>query len=227
MQTCLIKQDVWLLTPASVIDTTFPFILEYAGRVCTATEDKAISPKPDYAFLKRLMQNQHLSVFEHCNITVELITNRAISHQIVRHRIAAYSQQSMRYVKFSDKPGKEFRVIEPMSWEDWSREDQCFWFRSVERCLDNYENMLKKGVKAEEARELLPQATATKLVATWNLRQLLHILYDGKCGRFKNKHAQPMVRELFRLLYDQLKAKSTFMKWFLETYEEINYGTDD
>lgn len=226
MKTYIIKQSAKLLTPASVIDSTFPGILEYAGRVCTATEGN-VSTKPDYAFLRRLMQNQHLSVFEHCNITVELTTNRAISHQIVRHRIAAYSQQSMRYVKFSDKPGKEFHVIEPMSWKGWSRKVQCLWFRSVERCIANYEAMLEEGVKAEETRELLPHAAATKLVATWNLRQLLHILYDDKCGRFKNKHAQPMVRELFRLLYEQLKSESTFMKWFLETYEEINYGANN
>lgn len=226
MQTNIIKQSVKLLTPASIMDATFPGILEYAGRVCTATEDK-VSSKPDYAFLRRLMQNQHLSVFEHCNITVELTTNRAISHQIVRHRIAAYSQQSMRYVKFSDKPGKEFRVIEPMSWDEWDGDTRYLWFRSVERCVSNYEAMLEEGVKAEEARELLPHAAATKLVATWNLRQLLHILYDDKCGRFKNKHAQPMVRELFRLLYEKLKSESEFMKWFLETYEEVTYGTDN
>ena len=226
MKTYIIKQSAKLLTPASVIDATFPSILEYAGRVCTATEDK-VALEPDYAFLRRLMQNQHLSVFEHCNITCALTTNRAISHQIVRHRIAAYSQQSMRYVKFSDNPGKEFHVIEPISWKGWSRKVQCLWFRSVERCVANYEAMLEEGVKAEEARELLPHATVTKLVATWNLRQLLHILYDDKCGRFKNKHAQPMVRELFRLLYEELKSKSTFMRWFLETYEEINYGTNN
>ena len=222
----IIKQSVKLLTPASIIDSTFPGILEYAGRVCTATEDK-VSSKPDYAFLRRLMQNQHLSVFEHCSITVELTTNRAISHQIVRHRIAAYSQQSMRYVKFSDKPGKEFRVIEPMSWDEWDGDNRYLWVKSVERSLGYYEAMLDAGVKAEEARELLPHATATKLVATWNLRQLLHLLYDDKCGRFKNKHAQPMVRELFRLLYEKLKSESEFMKWFLETYEEVTYGTDN
>lgn len=222
----IIKQSVKLLTPASVIDSTFPGILEYAGRVCTATEDK-VSEKPDYAFLRRLMQNQHLSVFEHCSITVELTTNRAISHQIVRHRIAAYSQQSMRYVKFSDKPGKEFRVIEPMSWDEWDGDNRYLWVRSLEYCMAHYEAMLDAGVKAEEARELLPHATATKLVATWNLRQLLHLLYDDKCGRFKNKHAQPMVRELFRLLYEKLKSESEFMKWFLETYEEVTYGANN
>ena len=226
MQTNIIKQSVKLLTPASIIDSTFPGILEYAGRVCTATEDK-VALKPDYAFLRRLMQNQHLSVFEHCNITVELTTNRAISHQIVRHRIAAYTQQSMRYVKFSDKPGKEFRVIEPMSWDEWSEEVRYLWGKSITKDVAMYEALLEEGVKAEEARELLPHATATKLVATWNLRQLLHLLYDDKCGRFRNKHAQPMIRELFRLLYEKLKSESEFMKWFLETYEEVTYGANN
>ena len=226
MYTNIIKQEVRLLTPASVIDTTFPGILEYAGRVCTATEGK-VSENPDYAFLKRLMQNQHLSVFEHCNVTVTLTTNRAISHQIVRHRIAAYTQQSMRYVKFSDKPGKEFRVIEPMSWDEWDEEVRYLWGKSIAKDVAMYEALLEEGVKAEEARELLPHATATKLVATWTLRQLRHLLYDDKCGRFRNKHAQPMIRELFRLLYEKLKSESEFMKWFLETYEEVTYGTDN
>lgn len=214
MKYSIIKQDARLLTKPSVIDSTFPEILEYAGRVCTATEDK--TGKDSYAFLKKLLNSKHMSVFEHCSVTVELTTSRAITHQIVRHRIAAYSQQSMRYVKFTT--GDKLQIIEPHGYLSWSEDVKFVWRCDIEHSAKSYESLIKEGLPAEQARGVLPQDTATKLIATWNLRELLHILYDPTCGRMMNKHAQAQVRELMVKLYADME-RSDFLRWLFETYE--------
>lgn len=215
MQYTIINQDVKLLTDPDVIDDEFPRILEYAGRVCTATEDKCRDDP--YAFLKKLLNSKHMSVFEHCSVTVELTTSRAISHQIVRHRIAAYSQQSMRYVKFTTKDS--LKVIKPQGYDEWSVGKQIIWGNAIKDAARSYEDMIDSGLPAEVARGVLPHDTATKLVATWNLRELLHILFDPTCGRYKNKHAQAQVRSLMTMLYNELASESEFMKWLFDTYE--------
>lgn len=215
MRYTVINQDAKLLTPPDVMDKTFPQILEYAGRVCTATEDKC--PKDTYAFLKKLIKSKHMSVFEHCSVTVELTTSRAISHQLVRHRIAAYSQQSMRYVKFTTKDS--LKVIMPQGYDDWSVTIKDVWEQSIYDATDSYERMIIFGAPAEVARGVLPHDTATKLVATWNLRELLHILYDPHCGRYTNKHAQAQVRQLMTILRYELASKSEFMQWLFSNYE--------
>jgi thymidylate synthase (FAD) len=218
MHYTIINQDVKLLTDPDVIDSSFPYILEYAGRVCTATEDKVGTGTDTYGFLKKLINSKHMSVFEHCSVTVELTTSRAISHQLVRHRIAAYSQQSMRYVKFTTKDS--LKVIKPQGYDEWSIDMREVWEQSIFDAVDSYERMIILGATAEVARGVLPHDTATKLVATWNLRELLHILYDPHCGRYTNKHAQAQVRQLMRMLRNELASESVFMQWLFETYEK-------
>lgn len=217
MHYTIINQDVKLLTDPDVIDNQFPYLLEYAGRVCTATEDKVGTGTDTMGFLKKLLNSKHMSVFEHCSVTVELTTSRAISHQLVRHRIAAYSQQSMRYVKFTTKDS--IQIIKPQGYDEWSVAMKDVWEQSIYDATDSYERMIMLGARAEVARGLLPHDTATKLVATWNLRELLHILFDPHCGRYKNKHAQTQVRELMEKLIAELYLKSDFMQWLFETYE--------
>lgn len=217
MHYTIINQDVKLLTDPDVIDNQFPYLLEYAGRVCTATEDKVGTGTDTMGFLKKLLNSKHMSVFEHCSVTVELTTSRAISHQLVRHRIAAYSQQSMRYVKFTTKDS--IKIIEPQGCDKWSVDMRDVWEQSIYDAVDSYERLIILGAPAEVARGVLPHDTATKLVATWNLRELLHILYDPHCGRYANRHAQAQVRQLMTILRYELASKSEFMKWLFETYE--------
>lgn len=217
MHYTIIDQDVKLLTDPDVIDNQFPYILEYAGRVCTATEDKVGTGTDTYGFLKKLLNSKHMSVFEHCSVTVELTTSRAITHQLVRHRIAAYSQQSMRYVKFTTKG--VLNVIKPQGYDEWSEHAKNSHDEAIVRACGAYERLIQEGLPAEVARGLLPHDTATKLVATWNLRELLHILFHPHCGRYKNKHAQAQVRELMEKLTSELYLKSEFMQWLFETYE--------
>lgn len=165
------------------------------------------------------MTRKHYSVLEHVSLTFELVTSRAIANQIVRHRMAAYCQESMRYVKLNRKDGG-VRVIKPYKFDEWDDSAQYLWGESITVCEDNYNSLLDMGIKAEDARGVLPLDTATVLVATWNLRELFHILYHPVSGRLTNKHAQPQIRELFALLEGQLKDKMPFIYELAQMYKE-------
>ncbi len=228
MNTQLLKQSAKIWTSKEYVDDFFPEMIEYAGRVCTGTEHKLVKGSPNYKFLETLLKNQHMSVFEHCSINLELVTDRAISHQLVRHRIAAISQQSMRYIKFTTPNGQShFGMIEPAKWNTWDEDTKKFWLDSTQRAADDYETAISLGMSAEDARRLLPTATATKLIITWNLRQLLHVLYNDYCGRFTNKHAEEQVRNLMGLLVNEAKSKYNFLNWLLTTTESIKHGAND
>ena len=180
-------------------------LLERAARTCTAS---CGSPQKcsSFEFVKRvIMARKHYSVLEHVSLTFELTTSRAIANQIVRHRMAAYCQESMRYVKLNKKDGG-LPIIEPYNFNEWNEYARHVWYETITTCEDNY-NELLLFVKPEDARGVLPLDTATVLVATWNLRELFHILYHPVSGRLTNKHAQPQTRELFQLLEDVLKEQ--------------------
>lgn len=196
----IIDQSARLITPADVIDEHYPYIIEYAGRACTGTEHKA--GEDSYAFIDRLIKQRHLSVLEHCSVTCELVTSRAIANQLVRHRIAAYSQQSMRFVKFGKN--KAVRIIKPFGFSNWSDDAKHNWYQAIARSILSYEGIIAAGCKAEEARGVLPMDAATKLIATWNLRTLMHILYHPVCGRKDNPHAQPQVQDLMTKLVTEM-----------------------
>lgn len=181
-------------------------LLERAARTCTAS---CGSPQKcsSFEFVKRvIMARKHYSVLEHVSLTFEFTTSRAIANQIVRHRMAAYCQESMRYVKLSRKDGG-VHIIKPYHFDSWCNTTTTVWHEAICVSEDNYNTLLELGVKPEEARGVLPLDTATVLVATWNLRELFHILYHPVSGRLTNKHAQPQTRELFQLLEDVLKEQ--------------------
>lgn len=180
-------------------------LLEIAARTCTNSVDS--SKGDSFDFVRRvIMARKHYSVLEHVSITFELTTSRAIANQIVRHRVAAYCQESMRYVKLTKKDGG-LNVIKPYHFDSWCNTTSAVWHEAICVSEDNYNTLLELGVKPEEARGVLPLDTATVLVATWNLRELFHILHHPVSGRLSNKHAQPQIRELFQLLEDELETK--------------------
>ena len=97
-------------------------LIELAGRVCYKSEDR-ITQNSAAAFIERMQESKHESVLEHAAITVRFICDRGVSHELVRHRIASYSQESTRYVNYSKgKFGSEITVILPCFWEDGSLE---------------------------------------------------------------------------------------------------------
>lgn len=130
------------------------------------------------SLLKTILRSGHLSVCEHASFTFAIDgISRACSHQLVRHRVASYSQQSQRYVKLTDPP----MIVPP---EVAARPELAADFIvAAESAFTDYQDLLKAGLEAEDARYLLPQAVETKIVVTMNARELLHFFSLRTCER--------------------------------------------
>lgn len=161
----IVKQSAELLFPMSEEELLKK--LELAGRVCYKSEHR-ISDSSALVFVQNIMKHNHRSVLEHANITFRLITDRGVSHELVRHRIASYSQESTRYVKY-----EELEVIAPINLPQDSFMD---WFQQMQTVETAYKNLILSGVKSEIARSVLPHSLKTEIICTMNLRELYHVL---------------------------------------------------
>lgn len=146
-----------------------------AGRVCYQSESKS----DDAAFVRKRIKQGHESVLEHEKISVRIICDRGVSHELVRHRIASYSQESTRYCNYSKgKFGSELTFIRPY-WDDRSISAEMIRLRACwqEACLNaewSYKKMIDAGCTPEAARAVLPNCLKTEIVMTANLREWRH-----------------------------------------------------
>jgi thymidylate synthase (FAD) len=175
--------------------------IEIAGRTCYKSEDK-ITDDSAARFVRGIIKSGHHSVIEHMSITVRFVCDRGISHELVRHRLAAYSQESTRYANYSkDKFGSEITVIRPFFWADNSQSYQD-WLSAMAYAEKIYMKLLESGAKPEEARSVLPNSLKTEIVMTANIREWRHVL-ALRCS----KPAHPQIRELMLPLLDEFHKK--------------------
>lgn len=192
-------------------------LLERAGRTCYKSEDR-ITEESAKRFVKMLRDSGHESVLEHASATVKIICSRSCSHQLVRHRIASFSQESQRYVNYNKKG---FQVICPSKigipageyyfngfcpidkvrfYTDASLQTkeiplvglQGIWLKNRIENYWEYLFWLDRGIPPEDARECLPNATKTEVVTTMNLRMWRHVFQE----RALNPKAQWQIREI-------------------------------
>lgn len=147
--------------------------IEEAGRVCYKSEDKITEDSAE-KFVAGIIKRGHEAVLEHESIRVKFIVDRGVSHEIVRHRLAAYCQESTRYCNYSKGQfGEEITVIEPCFWDKDS--DLMRDWRSAMRMAENhYLGLLHQGTSPQEARNVLPNSLKTEVVMTANLREWRH-----------------------------------------------------
>ncbi|MBI5014161.1 MAG: FAD-dependent thymidylate synthase [Deltaproteobacteria bacterium] len=172
-----------------------------AARLCYSARGVAdlaagLSEAEVESLLEKLLAMGHLSALEHAQFTlgVEGIS-RACSHQLVRHRVASYSQQSQRYVAL-----RRVQAVVPPSIEDRPELAAAFR-RALEQAWALYGRLVDEGVPAEDARYLLPNACETKLVVSMNARELRHFFSLRLCRR-----AQWEVRALARAMLGAVEA---------------------
>ena len=179
--------------------------IERAGRTCYKSEN-LVSEESAKKFVTNILKLGHESVIEHEKITVRIICDRGVSHEIVRHRIASYSQESTRYCNYcNDRFGNELTFIEPCFFSSDSEEDiknKQVWLDTMAIIEKNYNMLIENGAKPEEARAILPNSLKTEIVVTMNLRAWRHF--------FKlraDKSAHPQIREIANMILDEFKGK--------------------
>lgn len=175
--------------------------IEKIGRVCYKSEGN-ISEESSRIFIKNIIKRGHESVIEHYNITVRIVCDRGVTHEIVRHRIASYSQESTRYCNYSaNKFGNEVTYIEPCFWKDEADNKKIeVWLETMQYIEERYMELINLGATPQEARSILPNSLKTEIVMTMNLREWRHF--------FKlrtSKVAHPQMREVAIMILKKLK----------------------
>lgn len=167
--------------------------IEERARLCFQSEN---NPKTNKRFVERLLENKHESVLEHFNISVRFITDRAMSHALVRHRHCAFTQESTHYIDYAKKKS-EFTFIYPA---ELKQNEWVYFKQTIEKQMDSYLRFYKlKGKNA--ARTCLPMALKTELVVTTNIREWRHIF------KLRLAFDHPQMVQLLGPLYLQFKEK--------------------
>ena len=175
--------------------------LEQCGRVCYKSEDR-ITEDSAPKFVAGIIKRGHEAVLEHCSFTVKFICDRGVSHEIVRHRVASYCQESTRYCNYSKGDfGSEITVIEPcyLNSNTFAYDE---WKEACRRAETAYFNLLNWGLSPQEARAVLPNSLKTEVVMTANIREWRHFL-KLRCS----KAAHPQMREVATQLLKELQEK--------------------
>ncbi|MGN0034289.1 MAG: FAD-dependent thymidylate synthase [Coriobacteriales bacterium] len=155
-----------------------------AARLCYAPVGasellESMTDEQVHHVLSTVISSGHLSTLEHASYTFAIEgVSRAMTHQLVRHRLASFNQQSQRYVVFQDKP--QFVMPDSVAADPEARR---LFDKAVDDAFDAYHRLVDLGVPAEDARYLLPNAAESKIVVTMNIRELLHFFSLRCCRR--------------------------------------------
>ena len=164
-------------------------LIEQAGRTCYKSEDR-ITPESAAKFVENVVKRGHEAMLEHASMTVKFIVDRGVSHELVRHRLFSFAQESTRYCNYSaDKFGNEITVIKPCFLVDGSIL-YADWFRAMQYAEKFYFTMLNDGSTPQEARSVLPNSLKTEVVVTGNMREWRHFFKLRAAGETGKPHPQ-------------------------------------
>ena len=203
----IIEQSHQILTPINKEEIYK--LIELAGRTAYKSEDKITEDSAEQ-FIRSILVRGHESVVEHFNITIKFITDRGVTHELIRHRLVSYTQESTRYCNYS-KLGMQFIV--PVFWDKHCSAFN-LWYIYMGECEKAYAYLLNNlKCTPQEARSVLSNSLKTEIVCTANIREWRHIL---KLRTSKAAHPQmralmiPLLKELqekLPVLFENLKEK--------------------
>lgn len=193
--------------------------IEECGRVCYKSEHR-IAPGSAEKFCAGIIRRGHEAVLEHCSFTVKFVVDRGVSHEIVRHRLAAYCQESTRYCNYSDEQfSTAITVIQPCYFLP-NTPVYRIWKHACETAETAYFDLLNEGCKPQEARAVLPNSLKTEVVMTANIREWRHFL-RLRCA----PAAHPQMREVATQLLEAVHEKIPVL--FDDIYAEVFPATEE
>ena len=173
--------------------------IEAAGRTCYKSEDKITDGSAE-KFVRGIIKRGHEAVIEHGSLTVRFVCDRGVSHEIVRHRMASYCQESTRFCSYDkDQFGTEITLIRPCTF-DRDSSPYRIWERACQTAEIAYFDLLNEGCTPQEARSVLPNSLKTEVVMTANLREWRHF-----CKLRCAPAAHPDMRVVANMLLEKLR----------------------
>lgn len=209
----IVKPSFEILDMTGGFPVSLMRLIEQSGRVCYKSEDK-ITEDSYKKFTKGILNRGHEAVIEHGVVTCQIICDRGVTHEIVRHRLASYCQESTRYCNYSNgKHDNQITVIEPCYLEQDSLL-YVIWKNACEVAERAYMEMSELGCSPQEARAVLPNSLKTEIVVTMNIREWRHF-FKLRCS----SAAHPQMREVacmgLKLMYE------VFPILFEDIYKEV------
>lgn len=204
----IVKPSAVLKLPATKEDAVKQLrLIEEAARVCYKSEDK-MGEEPNLPFIRDKIDRGHETVIQHSQMTFHIVCDRGVSLELVRHRIAAYCQESTRFCSYNkDKFGNEMAVVMPCFWDpDVYPEcmgEYLMWESAMKDAENAYMYLLQYGASPQEARSVLPNSLKTEVFATMNLSSWRNFFRQRTAMA-----AHPQMREIALIMLE--KAKEMF-----------------
>jgi len=162
--------------------------VEWCGRISHRSEDAQNAASWERFIQAVVIGHGDWSITEHASVSVDMVVDRGITHELVRHRLFSFTQESTRFVNYEKKMPPGF--ILPV--EEWGNEDQRYaWYLAIQTAEESYRNLLKAGMPPQLARSVFPNALASRIVITGNLRNWRHFFIMRT-----TKEAHPQMRQV-------------------------------
>lgn len=192
--------------------------IEIAARTCYKSED-AITEDSAKSMVAHLSRNGHGAMLEHADISVRVVCDRGVTHEIVRHRVASYAQESTRYCNYSKgKFGNEITVIRPLFFADGTPE-YLEWLMACQAAEKAYLSLISAGRTPQEARSVLPTSLKTEIIIKMNIREWIHFFNLRAVGKTGKPH--PQMEQVASMILD--KFNKELPELFSGVYEDYEW----
>jgi thymidylate synthase (FAD) len=177
-------------------------LVERSARICYQSESKSDDTSGE-EFTAKLIKREHMAMIEFAHMAVKFITDRGVSHELVRHRLCSFAQESTRYCDY----GGNVIFIRPSTFDSWDDAAQLDWRNAMLYAENSYRAMREKGLSPQQARSVLPNSTKTEIMVDANIREWLHI-FKLRCA----KAAHPDMQALMTPLRNEVFAAFPFLQ---------------
>ena len=205
----VIKSNVEIITP---ITNDLLKLIEIAGRTCYKSEDRITDDSAE-GFVQRMIKSNHGAMLEHAHVSLRITCDRGVTHEIVRHRVASYAQESTRYCNYSqDKFGNQITYIDPVP--GFTIENKAYsveqleaimaeWIAACEDAERHYLRLIELGCSPQMARGVLNNATKTEIVVTMNIREWRYFI-SLRHSAAAHPQMREVADEVLRIFHEEL-----------------------